>query len=189
MRTSKRIAAVLLGVLAAVMLLPVPALAAAQPQQIQGTGTLRLNAPVPGLTLDIYRIGNVYEDGRCELVTELDDYKSLVAGKSWEEVASTLGPTIASIAAGTGWSPADSVVTAQTSGEVFAQTKELPSGLYLVTGRNVVESEGYTYEVTSSLISLPRSTADDMTKQGYTVAAGLKYSANPIVPTVNRRVV
>lgn len=158
MKMRKRLSALLLGLMAALLLLPGQALAAGSIEtdravsltisyQDQGT-------PLTGARFDIYLVATVDAYGELTATDTFRDYPVNIRGKNddaWRNLASTLEAYILrdSVA------PTDSGRTGKDGLLTFpTEEKTLEQGLYLVLGQRLSQG-GYRYEAKPFMVLLP----------------------------------
>lgn len=177
MKIKKKITAVLCSLMAALLLLPVPALAAGSidtGREVQLTisyqdGTTSLS----GAVFDIYRIAAVDATGELMPVSPFDQFNVDIRGKNdaaWKALASTLEGYVLRDA-----------ITPTSSGKTNAQGlltfSGLEQGLYLVLGHRHTQG-GRIYDAAPFMVLLP-ALDEDANDWLYDVIVNPKYDSRP----------
>lgn len=177
MKMKKRITALVLSLAAALLLLPVQALAAGSidtEREVQLTISYQDgDTALSGAAFDIYRVAAVDETGELIPVTPFDQFNVDIRGKNddaWKALASTLE----------GYVLRDGI-TPTSSGKTNAQGlltfSNLEQGLYLVLGHRHTQG-GYIYDAAPFMVLLP---TQDMEANEwiYDVAVNPKHDSRP----------
>ena len=124
----------------------------------------------PGLTIEIYRMAEIFEDGTYALWGDFADYPVHIYGitsqTEWRQITSTLVSYVEA-------DQLQPTATALTDDNGIASFENLKTGMYLVRGVRV-EQEGNTLVFEDFLVSVPNPDADGVYQ--YDVAAKPKFS-------------
>lgn len=187
MKIHKRVAAMVLSVLAVLLLLPVQSLAAGRIDLTRDAGLTITECfgdlKLSGVTFEIYLISTVDETGE---LTPLKAYEKFASGldirgqddAAWQSMAGTLEREILLGDLGT-VKPADSAVTDSDGVARFpSQGKKLTLGLYLVLGTRT-ERNRQVYATAPFFVLLPELNLET-NEWNYAVTANTKPDQNPL---------
>ncbi len=177
MRIKKKITAVLCSLMAALMLLPVQALAAGSidtGREVQLTISYQdSKTALSGAAFDIYRVAAVDATGELTPVAPFDQFNVDIRGKNdaaWKTLASTLE----------GYVLRD-VITPSSSGKTNAQGlltfSDLEQGLYLVLGHRHTQGRRI-YDAAPFMVLLPTQDAE-ANEWLYDVTVNSKHDSHP----------
>ena len=181
MKKRKRLSAVLLGLLAALMLLPMNAFAAGSIGVSLTISYQDGKTPLTGAQFDLYLVATADESGELTTTGDFAQFNVDIRGsndESWKTLASTLEGYVLR----DGITPADSGKT-DSNGIVYFPTsgKTMTPGLYLVLGRRHTQN-GYRYDPAPFMVMLPAVDKDNNTWV-YDVTANAKYDSSEIPDT------
>lgn len=181
MKRINRISAVVIGVMAMFLLLPMQALAAGN-IDLSHAHSLTVTAvyaqkPISGMRFDAYRISSVDECGELTVIDRYRDFADEldIRGKNdtaWQNMAQTLAREIL---LDPDLKPSRSAVT---DADGVAKFADISMGLYLIVG-NGVEKDGYVYSTSPFFVMLPEQDLSSNT-WNYHVVANAKPGQEPI---------
>lgn len=141
----------LLAILLVMVVMPVSADSGSKPVLYMAEE----DAPIPGATFEIYRVGEALANGKLALTDDFSLYP--VDPNTPGEDTSPQASILYSYAKMDGITPVD---TTETNEKGFAATKTLSDGLYLIAGQPF-RYNGYIYYTEPQLILLPQRDKDD----------------------------
>ena len=181
MKRINRISAVVIGVMAMFLLLPMQALAAGN-IDLSHAHSLTVTAvyaqkPISGMWFDAYRISSVDECGELTVIDRYRDFADEldIRGKNdtaWQNMAQTLAREIL---LDPDLKPSRSAVT---DADGVAKFADISMGLYLIVG-NGVEKDGYVYSTSPFFVMLPEQDLSSNT-WNYHVVANAKPGQEPV---------
>ena len=181
MKRINRISAVVIGVMAMFLLLPMQALAAGN-IDLSHAHSLTVTAvyaqkPISGMRFDAYRISSVDEFGELTVIDRYRDFADEldIRGKNdtaWQNMAQTLAREIL---LDPDLKPSRSAVTNSDGVAVFT---DIPMGLYLVPG-STIRKNGYVYSTSPFFVMLPEQDLSSNT-WNYNVVANAKPGQEPV---------
>ena len=181
MKRINRISAVVIGVMAMFLLLPMQALAAGS-IDLSHAHSLTVTAvyaqkPISGMRFDAYRISSVDEFGELTVIDRYRDFADEldIRGKNdtaWQNMAQTLAREIL---LDPDLKPSRSAVT---DADGVAKFADISMGLYLIVG-NGVEKDGYVYSTSPFFVMLPEQDLSSNT-WNYHVVANAKPGQEPV---------
>ena len=181
MKRINRISAVVIGVMAMFLLLPMQALAAGN-IDLSHAHSLTVTAvyaqkPISGMRFDAYRISSVDEFGELTVIDRYRDFADEldIRGKNdtaWQNMAQTLAREIL---LDPDLKPSRSAVT---NSDGVAAFTDIPMGLYLVPG-STIQKNGYVYSTFPFFVMLPEQNISSNT-WNYNVVANAKPGQEPV---------
>ena len=181
MKRINRISAVVIGVMAMFLLLPMQALAAGN-IDLSHAHSLTVTAvyaqkPISGMRFDAYRISSVDEFGELTVIDRYRDFADEldIRGENdtaWQNMAQTLAREIL---LDPDLKPSRSAVTNSDGVAVFT---DIPMGLYLVPG-STIRKNGYVYSTSPFFVMLPEQDLSSNT-WNYNVVANAKPGQEPV---------
>lgn len=182
MKVHKRLTALLMGVAAAIALLPVSSFAAGaiDPSHEVGLTISFQNGgtPLVGAKFDLFLVATVDQYGRLTKTADFTSFHVDIRGKN-DEAWKTLASTLESYVLRDHITPADTGKTSSSGLLSFpTEGRSLTPGLYLVMGHRHTQN-GYYYDAQPFMVMLP-SVDKAINEWNYYVTANAKHDATRI---------